>query len=68
MDGVERVRVAVDLDHLKQNCALLRLMVPASISPMTRKGSEEGKQNSKWRKSLVIAEGKMSLSWVAVSL
>ena len=68
MDGAEGVEVAVDPDCLECSCASLRLTIPASIAPMTGKGSEEGKGTSKWRKSLVIAEGKMSLSRVAESL
>ena len=40
------------------NCASLRLMVVVSMAHMIEK----------WRKILVIAEGKMSLSRVAVSL
>ena len=35
---------------------------------MTVKWSEEGKGTEKWHKIRVIAEGKMSLSQVAVSL
>ena len=68
VDGAKGVGVAVDLNHLERNCTSLHLMVLASIAPMIRKGSEEGKRTSKWRKSLVIAEGKMSLSRVVVSL
>ena len=68
VDKAIGVGVVVDLDFLEQNCALLHLTVPASIAPMTEKGSEKGKRTSKWRKSLVIVEGKMSLSRVFVSL
>ena len=35
---------------------------------MTEKWSEEGKETEKWHRIRVIAEGKMSLSRVAVSL
>ena len=68
VDRVEGVGVAVDLDRLERSCALLRLTIPASIAPMTEKWSEEGKETSKWCKSLVIPKGKMSLSRVAKSL
>ena len=43
-------------------------MVAASMANMIEKWSEEGKGTEKWYKIRVIAEGKMSLSWVAVSL
>ena len=36
------------------------------MAHMTKKWSEEGKGTEKWRKICMIAEGKMSLSWVAV--
>ena len=62
VDGVEGVGVAVDPNRLERNYASLRLTIPASIAPMIGKGSEEGKRTSKWCKSLVIVEGKMSLS------
>ena len=68
VDGEEGVREAVALEHLKKNYASLRLTVPASIAPMKGKGSKEGKWTLKWRKSLVIAKEKVSLSWVVVSL
>ena len=50
------------------NCTSLRLTVAASMAHMTKKWVEEGKGTEKWRKTLVIAEGKMSLSQVVVSL
>ena len=43
-------------------------MVVASMTYMTEKWTEEGKGTEKWCKILVIAEEKMSLSRVAVSL
>ena len=43
-------------------------MVVASMTYMTEKWTEEGKGTEKWCKILVIVEGKMSLSRVAVSL
>ena len=68
VDGVEGVGGVAVPERLEQNCALLHLTVPASIASMTWKGSKEGKGTLKWCKSLVIAEGKMSLSQVVVSL
>ena len=50
------------------NCASLRLTVAVSMAHMIEKWVEEGKGTEKWRKIFVIAEGKMSLSQVAVSL
>ena len=38
------------------------------MAHMTGKWSEEGKRTEKWHRIRVIAEGKMSLSQVAVSL
>ena len=38
------------------------------MAHITGKWSEEGKGTEKWHKIRVIAEGKISLSWVAVSL
>ena len=43
-------------------------MVVASMTHMTEKWTEEGKGTEKWCKILVIVEGMMSLSQVAVSL
>ena len=43
-------------------------MVAVSMAHMTEKWSEEGKGMEKWHKICVIAEGKMSLSWVVISL
>ena len=68
VDGAEGVGGAADLDCLEQNYALLHLTVAASIAPITWKWSNKGKGIKKWRKILVIAEGKMSLSRVAKSL
>ena len=44
------------------NCASLRFMVAASMAHMKVKGSDAGEGTEKWRKILVIVEGKMSLS------
>ena len=68
VDGAEGVGGAADLDHLKRNCASLRLTVVLSIAHITWKWSDTGKGTEKWRKILVIAEGKMNLSRVAKSL
>ena len=38
-----------------------------SMAHMMVKWLEEGKETEKWRKILVIVEGKMSLSWDAES-
>ena len=43
VDGAEGVGMAINSDHLKRNCASLRLTVPAFIAPMIGKGLEEGK-------------------------
>ena len=68
VDGVEGVGGAADPDHLDRNCASLHLMVVVSIAPITEKWLDKGKGTKKWCKILVIAEGKMSLSWVTESL
>ena len=68
VDEVEEVGEAVVPDRLECSCASLRLTIAASTSHMTWKWSETGNGTEKWHKILVITEGKMSLSWVAVSL
>ena len=68
MDGAEGVGGAADPDYLERSYASLCLMVAASMAHITWKWSEMGKGTEKWRKIIVIAEGKMSLSWVVVSL
>ena len=68
VDGAEGVGGATDLDRLKRRCASLCLMVEATIAPITWKWSDTGRGTEKWRKILVIAEGKMSLSRVTESL
>ena len=57
-DGAEREGGAVESDCHDLNCTSLCLMVVTSMAHMTEK----------WHKIRVIAEGKMSLSQVAVSL
>ena len=44
------------------NCASLRFTEAASMAHMKMKGSDAGEGVEKWRKILVIAEEKMSLS------
>ena len=44
------------------NCALLHFTVVASMAHMKIKGSDAREGTEKWRKILVIAKGKMSLS------
>ena len=68
VDGAEGVGGAAVSDHLDQNCASLFLMVVYSMVHVTGKWSNEGKGTEKWREIRVIAEGKMSLSWVVISL
>ena len=67
-DGVEQEGKVAESDYRDLNCASLCLMIAASMAHMTEKWSEEGKGTKKWRKISVIAEGKMSLSQVAVSV
>ena len=68
VDGAERVGGASNPDCLNRNYASLCLTVVASITPITDKWLDKGKGVEKWCKILVIAEGKMSLSRVTVSL
>ena len=67
-DGAEREEGANESNCCDLNCASRRLTVAASMAHMTEKWSEEGKGTGKWHKIRVIVEGKISLSWVAVSL
>ena len=68
VDGAEGVGGAADLDHLKRNCASLRLTVALSMAHITWKWSDTGKETEKWCKILVMVERKMSLSRTAISL
>ena len=68
VDGAKGVGGAVVLDRLDRNYASLSLTVVKSMAHMTEKWSEMGKGTEKWHKLRVIAEEKMSLSQVAVSL
>ena len=60
-DGVER-EGGVESCCRDLNCASLRFTVAASMAHMKVKGLDAGKGMKKWRKILVIVEGKMSLS------
>ena len=68
VDGVEGVGGAANPDYLVRSYILLYLTLAASMAHMTWKWSNTGKGIEKWRRILVIAEGKMSLSQVAISL
>ena len=68
MDEAEGVGGVVDPNPLERNCASLCLTIAASMVPITWKLTDTGNGTEKWHKILVIAEGKMSLSWVAESL
>ena len=57
-DGAEGVGGVADLDHLERSCALLRLMVAASMAHITWKWSEIGKGTEKWHKIYVMLKGK----------
>ena len=61
-DGAEREEGVTKFDCRDRNWASLRLTVALSMAHMTVKWSEKGKGTKKWRRILVIAEGKMSLS------
>ena len=61
-DGVEREGGSAESNYLDRNCASLRFTVAASMAHMKVKWSDNGKGTEKWRKILMIAEGKMSLS------
>ena len=67
-DGAERKEGATESDCRDLNCASLHLTVVASMAHMIEKWSEKGKGTEKWHRICVIAEGKISLSQVAVSL
>ena len=67
-DGAEQEEGAAKSDCCDLNYASLCLTIAASMAYMTEKWSEEGKGTEKWYKICVIAEEKMSLSRVAVSL
>ena len=68
VEGAEEVGGAAVPDRLECSCASLCLTVAVSKTHMTWKWSKTGKGIKKWRRILVIAKGKISLSRVAVSL
>ena len=61
-DGVERMEGAADSIYRDRNWASLRLTIAYSMAHMMVKWSKEGKGTEKWRKIIVIVEGKLSLS------
>ena len=61
-DGVELEEGAAESVCCDRNWASLRLTVALSMAHMMEKWSDEGKGTEKWRRILVIAEGKISLS------
>ena len=67
-DETKREGGAADPNCLDLNCAFLRLMVEPSMAHIKEKGLNIGKGTEKWRKILMIAEGKISLSRDAESL
>ena len=67
LDGAKWEGGATESDCRDLNCASLRLMVVASMAHMIEKWVEEGKRTKKLRKILVIAKGKMSLSFLPLS-
>ena len=58
-DGAEREGGVAEFECLDQNYASLRFTVAASMAHMKVKWSDKGKGTKKWRKILVIADGKM---------
>ena len=66
-DGAEQEEGASESNYCDRNWALLRLMLALSMAHVIVKWLEEGKGMGKWRKILMIAEGKISLSWDAES-
>ena len=67
--AVEAEGVAVYVwGSLGLSCASLRQTVAVFMAPITKKMRRDGKGMEKWRSIHVIAEGKMTLSQVAVSL
>ena len=65
-DGVGREGGVESCCH-NLNCTSLHFTVAASMAHMKVKGSDAGEGTKKWRKILVIAEVKISLSWDAES-
>lgn len=61
LDGAER-EGGVESGYRDLNYASLRFTVTASMADMCVKWSDTGKGIEKWRRILMIAEGKMNLS------
>ena len=68
VNGAEGVGGDAVPDRLEHSYTSLCLTVAVFMAHITWKWSETGKRTEKWCKILVIAKGKMSLSWVVVSL
>ena len=68
VDGAEGMGGAANPDRLEHSYVSLCLTIAASMTHITWKWPEMGKGIEKWREILVIAEGKMSLLRVAISL
>ena len=68
VDEVDGVGGIANPDCLNRNCASLHSTIATSITPITEKWLDKGKGKEKWRKILVIAKRKMSLSRVTESL
>ena len=67
-DGAEQEGGAAESIYHDLHYASLCLTVAASMAHMIEKWLEEGKGTEKWHKIRMIAEGKMTLSRIAVSL
>ena len=67
-DGAEREGRATESVCCDLNYTSLRLTVAVFMAHMIEKWVEEGKGTEKWRKIFMVAELKISLSQVAVSL
>ena len=59
VDGAKWEGGVAESNCLGRNCALLHFTVAASMAHMKVKWSDKGKGTKKWRKILMIAEGKM---------
>ena len=68
VDEAEGMGGAANPDRFEHSYVSLCLTVVASMTHITWKWPKMGKGTEKWRKILVIAEGKMNLSRVAISL
>jgi len=68
VDGAEGVGGVANPDCLERSYASLHLTIAESMAHITWKWSDTGKGTEKWRKILMIGEGKMNLSQIFVSL